>query len=86
MISQDQFFSYWSYYLSIEDEFIRTNHYVEHCTDNSQTYSNEFSKLILIACSEIDNILKAICNEINGNGKHDSINKYAKFFCRAILI
>ena len=54
---------YWSYYLSIEKMMKNTSQYVAPSKQNCNTYSDEFMKIILLSCSEIDSILKIICKE-----------------------
>jgi len=56
---------YWSYYLSIEKMMKNTSQYVCPSKNNRYTYSDEFMKIILLSCSEIDSILKVICKENN---------------------
>lgn len=56
---------YWRYYLSIEKMMKTTSQYVCPSEHNKNTYSDEFMKIILLSCSEIDSILKVICKEEN---------------------
>ncbi len=53
--------TYWKQYLLIEKEFINTSEYVSLDTDNFDTYSPIYLKLILEIGSEIDNVFKEIC-------------------------
>lgn len=64
-MERNTFEMYWSYYLSIEKMMKNTSQYVTPCEQNKNTYSDEFMKIILLSCSEIDSILKAICKENN---------------------
>ena len=62
--------TYWKYYLSLEDDFIRTTRYVELDESNFNSYSVEYAKQLQAICSEIDTICKEICNfygDINSN-------------------
>lgn len=61
MLERMIFERYWSYYLSIEDMLKKTRQYVSASNENRNTYSDEFSKIILLSCSEIDSILKLMC-------------------------
>ena len=80
-MSRDRFEIYWGYYLSIEKMLENTRQYVSPSYNNKDTYSDEFSKIILLSCSEIDSILKFLCesNEINKTGKYYKMEDYAKF-------
>jgi len=75
-----EFERYWSYYLSIEEMFKKTNQYVSHSNENQKTYSDEFAKIILLSCSEIDSLLKIVCKykEIPNNGKNYNMVSYSK--------
>lgn len=75
---------YWDYFVNIENDLINTIKYVEPVKENFNTYSVEFAKIINIACSEIDVLMKEICNKIEGKerfGKksnNGNINEYKK--------
>ncbi|MGN0363652.1 MAG: hypothetical protein ACI4ET_12510 [Bilifractor sp.] len=60
-----RFEMYWSYYISIENMLKKTSQFVSPSKENEKTYSDEFAKIILLSCSEIDSILKLLC-ELNG--------------------
>ena len=72
--------TYWGYYLSIEKMFVETRQYVSPSSDNKKTYSDEFTKIILLSCAEIDSILKYLCEleNIDSPNKHYSMSDYAK--------
>lgn len=80
-MNRDRFEIYWGYYLSIEKMLENTRQYVSPSYNNKDTYSDEFSKIILLSCSEIDSILKFLCElqEIDKNGKYYTIENYAVF-------
>lgn len=67
---------YWKQFLMIEKEFRKAMQYVSLSTDNANTYSDFFVKLILQIGSEIDVIAKALCEEITPGSNADTINKY----------
>lgn len=71
---------YWNYYISIEKMLIDTNQIVVHSKNNELTFSNEFTKIILLSCAEIDTILKDLCEllDIKSNGKRFVMKDYAK--------
>lgn len=67
------------YYMSIEEDFMKTCHYVEHLLENENAFSDEFAKIILLASSEVDDLFKTICHKIEGKRPERSkINVYAK--------
>ena len=62
-MERNKFEMYWRYYLSIESMMINTAKYVCPSRENAYTYSDEFMKIILLSCSEIDSIMKEICKQ-----------------------
>lgn len=56
---------YWQYSLYIENDLKNTMRFIEPCFDNHSSYSSEFAKIIMLACSEIDVICRLICKEID---------------------
>jgi len=79
-VERNTFEMYWRYYLSIEKMMSNTAQYVCPSKMNENTYSDEFMKIILLSCSEIDSILKIICKENNVVLKDRKYNmsEYAK--------
>lgn len=71
ILDRTRFEYYWSYYLSIERMLEDTRRFVAASDENKNTYSDEFAKIILLSCSEIDSILKIIC-KLKGVEKKDS--------------
>lgn len=51
---------YWQYYLTLEEDFIKTIRYVSITEDNYETYSVEYARLLLAICSEVDTIFKCL--------------------------
>ena len=72
ILDRTRFEYYWSYYLSIERMLEDTRRFVATSDENKNTYSDEFAKIILLSCSEIDSILKIIC-KLKGVEKKDSL-------------
>ena len=64
-LDRSTFEIYWHYYLSVEKMMKNTSQYVCPSELNKSTYSDEFMKIILLSCSEIDSILKLLCKENN---------------------
>ena len=75
-MERSTFEMYWRYYLSIEKMMKNTSQYVCPSKQNKNTYSDEFMKIILLSCSEIDSILKVICKENNVILKDKDYNMY----------
>ena len=71
ILDRTRFEYYWSYYLSIEKMLEDTRRFVASSDENKNTYSDEFAKIILLSCSEIDSILKLIC-KLKGVEKKDN--------------
>ena len=86
-MNRDEFCKYhWEYYLVLEKDFLETERYISfdlgdnylyddrETTNigNSMTFSNEYIKQYQTICSEIDVVMKSICNEL-GNSSADNI-------------
>lgn len=71
----------WLYYLRLEDEFINTMNYVEFSECNMQTYSREYSKILLSIGSEVDIICKQLCQQICHEKSCNNITQYAEILC-----
>lgn len=67
---------HWYYFIALVDELEHTSRFVEFSQDNFATYSTEFSKLILAACSEIDVVSKLLCQMITPGSKAANIRDY----------
>ncbi|MEQ1823786.1 MAG: hypothetical protein ABL949_14860 [Fimbriimonadaceae bacterium] len=69
---------HWRYFLALEQDVERTTRFVEPHVANYRTFSLEFVRLILSACSEVDVVAKVLCNEIDPSKKPQSITDYRK--------
>ena len=83
MISCDEFISnYWTQYIFIEREFVKTQEYVSVTQDNYDTYSNTYIKILLQVGSEVDVALKQYCsilvNTFAGKSIIDSLSAINK--------
>lgn len=67
---------YWSQYILIEKEFMNTINYVSLSTDNYETYSNAYLKLLLQIGSEIDVIFQLYCKLLDSNFSKEGITNY----------
>ena len=72
MLTLNQVKNYWQYSLSIERSLERTTDFVEVCSDNDMTYSFEYAKIIMLACSEIDVLCRILCKEISQSSDFES--------------
>lgn len=52
---------YWKQYLLLERDLIQTDDYVSIDKDNYNTFSNQYTKLLLTVCSEMDSIAEILC-------------------------
>ena len=68
--------NHWNYFLALEDDLAKVSRYIEFTEDNFETYSIELAHLLLAAASEIDVVLKTLCNEVTPETSHSGINKY----------
>ncbi|MDW7774496.1 MAG: hypothetical protein SCH71_16550 [Desulfobulbaceae bacterium] len=56
---------HWHYFLSIEKEIINISEHIEIHSENFKTFSASLTKVYLSICSEIDVILKLLCQSSN---------------------
>ena len=64
---------YWQHYIILEEDFKHTRRYVELNSDNFETYSVEYTKLLQSIGSEFDVICKEICKYYGYNNKQNII-------------
>lgn len=65
----------WNYYLSLESDLANTSRYIEPlCQEN--VHSFEFAKLLILACTEIESVFKAICSNIEESQTAGNIGQY----------
>ena len=67
---------HWNYYIALEQDLSKTSRFIEFSEANFKTYSIEFAHLFLAASSEIDVILKLLCNMKKNSDTHKNINHY----------
>ena len=72
--------TYWHYFLSLEQDFIKTSDYVEVCLRNFKSFSIRYLQLILSLGSEVDVVMKRFCVVINPKIKFkcSNLNEYRK--------
>src|SRR5438045_939603 len=67
---------YWEYFLALDSDLETVARYVEFDPANYKTFSIEFVRLILAACSEIDTVAKLLCESIDATKPRSNINNY----------
>lgn len=67
---------HWNYFLTVEAELLACTRYVEFSCDNYSCYSNEFSKIIVLAASEVDSIFQEICEHLSPASKYNNIANF----------
>jgi hypothetical protein len=75
-IQQGHSLIHWNYFLAIESDIDVVSRFIEPCEDNYQTYSQELARILIASTSEIDVLLKGICEQIEPAAKADNIGKY----------
>lgn len=65
----------WNYYLSLESDLANTSRYIEPL-GQEDVHSFEFSKLLILACTEIESVFKAICRNIEGSQTAGNMGQY----------
>ena len=78
MIKTSQRNIHWDYYLALESDIKEVARYIEFDKSNFNTHSIELSHLLLAASSEVDVVMKELCNILNPKSKADNINRYKK--------
>jgi hypothetical protein len=67
---------HWNYYLALEEDMAKIARYVEPAEGNLSTYSIEFAHLYLATCSEIDVVLKLLCQSLSDRARPENIDGY----------
>ena len=67
---------HWNLFLALEREFEIVARYIEPCAANNDTYSIELARLLMSASQEVDVVLKAYCQKLNGNTVAKGIESY----------
>ena len=69
-------FVHWNYFIALEQDLIKVSRFIEFLQENFNTYSIELAHLLLATSSEIDVVLKALCNMKKSEKDHKNINHY----------
>ncbi len=68
--------NHWNYFLALEDDLAKVSRYIEFTESNYDTHSIELAHLLLAAASEVDVVLKTLCNEVSPEKSHTGIRTY----------
>lgn len=74
-IHRDPVSVHWSYFLALEDDLERLSRYVDF-SGNNDTYSLEIARLFLSCSSEVDVVLKQLCEIYSPGCGASGINSY----------
>lgn len=66
---------YWDYYIVLENDLLACRRYVEFSASNFHTHSQEFMHLLFATCSEVEVVLKELCQQL-GNKKAANMVDY----------
>ena len=64
--------------MAIEDDLKVLSRYIDFDTENDKVFSIELARILLITCSEIDVVLKLLCEKLNSNNNFNNIDDYKK--------
>ena len=71
-------FNHWNYFIALEQDLEKLSRYIEFSEANFSTYSIELAHLLLATSSEVDVVMKALCNLKQPKAQHTNINDYKK--------
>jgi hypothetical protein len=69
-------FVHWNYFIALEQDLAKVSRFIEFSRANFNTYSIELAHLLLAASSEVDVVLRALCNITNPHKDHQNIDDY----------
>lgn len=69
-MNEKQLSNHWNYFLLLEKDFINLKNYIHVSEQNFDTFSFELSKVLQLACSEIDSVCRLLCNIIDTNNDY----------------
>ncbi len=73
---------YWEYFLSIESDLEKCTRYVDFSSNNYNTNSVEFARVIMAAAAEVDTISKELCKLIAPQANAENICQYASIILK----
>ena len=69
-------FIHWNYFIALEEDLEKVARYIEFDEANYETYSLELAHLLLATASEVDVVLKSLCNMLNSTKEHKNMYHY----------
>jgi hypothetical protein len=78
--SVDEPLIFWNYFIALEEDLCEISRFIEFCGSNYDTYSIELAKLLLSSSSEVDVVLKELCQVYDSGikNKRSTIKDYRK--------
>ena len=73
MIITDELFTYWNYFLALEEDAYKISRFIQFHEDNYDTYSFELAKLLMATASQVDVVLREISSKYS-NKKKENLN------------
>lgn len=73
---------HWSYYIALEDDIQKVARYIEFDISNFCVHSIQLAHLLLASSSEVDVIIKQLCQLIAPEDSAQNINEYKKIIRR----
>ncbi len=67
---------HWNYFIALEQDLLKVSRFIEFAETNFSTYSIELAHLLLASSSEVDVVLKSLCNIKDAAKNHHNINDY----------
>lgn len=83
-ISRTPVSTHLNYFSCLEDDLLQLSRWIEFSAENEPVYSIELARLLMTAAAEVDVIAKALCKEIDGKRKAESINVYQSVLIKAV--
>ena len=71
-----QNYLHWNYFIALEQDLLKISRFIEFNKANYKTYSIELSHLLLASSSEVDVVMKALCNLLDTSKKHEKVDHY----------
>lgn len=67
---------YWNYFVAIEKDLEKLSRYIEFTKENLNVYSIELAHILLSASSEVDVVMKQLCELLDHSKTAKNINNY----------
>lgn len=64
-MTEIEIYNLWNYYLNLENDLSVTSRYIEP-NGQEEVFSLEYSKLLILICTEAETVFKILCKEIDG--------------------